>query len=102
MVKAPHLIPCLVHSSLTESSSSKKSGGYEKAPVTLDPTLKAVHKAKHLQEIMKFIKEHPLPSQKKRKVVGKKGEEERLLTVLWYDQQSKAARKLTGDLDDSD
>jgi hypothetical protein len=80
----------------------KKSGGYEKAPVTMDPALKAVHKAKHLQEIMKFIKEHPLPSQKKRKVVGKKGEEERLLTVLWYDQQSKAARKLTGDLDDSD
>jgi hypothetical protein len=34
---------------------------------------------------MKFIEEHHLPSQKKRKVVGKKGEEERLLTVLWYD-----------------
>jgi hypothetical protein len=51
---------------------------------------------------MKFIEEHPLPSQKKRKVEGKKGEEERLLTVLWYDLHHKAARKPTGDLDDSD
>jgi hypothetical protein len=68
----------------------RKSGGYKKAPA--DPALKAAHKAKHLQEIMKFIKEHPLPSQKKRKVVGEKGEEERLLTVLWYDQQYKALK----------
>jgi hypothetical protein len=80
----------------------KKSAGWEKAPRAEDPALRAAHKAKHLQETMKFIKEHPLPSQKKRKVVGKKGEEERLLTVLWYDLQSKSARKPTGDLDDSD
>jgi hypothetical protein len=80
----------------------KQSGGWEKAPHTRDPVQKAAHKTKHLQATMKFIKEHPLPSQKKRKVVGQKGEEERLLTVLWYDLQVKAARKPTGDLDDSD
>jgi hypothetical protein len=80
----------------------KQSGGWEKAPVTKDPVKKAAHKTKHLLLTMKFIEEHPLPSQKKRKVEGKKGEEERLLTVLWYDLHHKAARKPTGDLDDSD
>jgi hypothetical protein len=51
---------------------------------------------------MKFIEEHALPSQKKKKVVGKKGEEERLLTVLWYDLKAKTDRKPKGDHDDSD
>ena len=80
----------------------KKNGGYEKAPETKDPVQKAVHKKKQLEATMKFIQQHPLPSQKKRKVLGKEGEEERLLTVLWHDLTTKAARKPTGHHDDSD
>jgi hypothetical protein len=80
----------------------KDSGGYEKAPDTKDPEKQADHKKKQLEESMKFIEQHPLPSQKKRKVLGKEGEEERLLTVLWHDLTTKAARKPTGHHDDSD
>jgi hypothetical protein len=80
----------------------KKNGGYEKAPDTRDPVQKEEHKKKQLEATMKFIQQHPLPSQKKRKVLGKEGEEERLLTVLWYDLKAKADRRPKGDHDDSD
>ncbi len=80
----------------------KDSGRYEKAPITKDLVKQAEHKKKQLEETMKFLEQHPLPSQKKRKVLGKEGEEERLLTVLWHDLTTKAARKPTGHHDDSD
>jgi hypothetical protein len=51
---------------------------------------------------MKFIQENPLPSQQKRKVMGKEGEVERLLTVLWHDLIVKAGAKPKGHHDDSD
>ena len=50
----------------------KASAGYETAPKTLDPLKKVSHKKKQLDETLKFIEEHPLPSQEKRKVFGKK------------------------------
>jgi hypothetical protein len=85
------------------NSLFKKNGGYEKAPDTRDPVQKEEHKKKQLEATMKFIQQHPLPSQKKRKVLGKEGEEERLLTVLWHDLTTKATRKpKPGHLDDSD
>jgi hypothetical protein len=98
----PQVVTTWFKSTVSDLDKVTRSGGWEKAPKSQDPVWKAAHKTKHLQETMKFIKEHPLPSQKKRKVVGQKGEEERLITVLWYDLQKKEARKLKGDLDDSD
>jgi hypothetical protein len=80
----------------------KKNGGYEKTPAHTDPGERAEHKKEQLEAKMKFIRQHPLPSQKKRKVLGAKGEEERLATVLWHDLTNKACRKEKGHHDDSD
>jgi hypothetical protein len=80
----------------------KASGGYEKAPDPQDPLKQADHKKKQLEATMKFIQERPLPSQQKREVMGKEGEVERLLTVLWHVLTEKAAKKLKGHHDDSD
>ena len=66
----------------------------------MDPLKKASHKKKQMDEKLKFIEAHPLPSQEKRKVFGKEGEEERLLTVLWHDLTMKAGRRAKGHHDD--
>jgi hypothetical protein len=80
----------------------KDSRGYEKAPHTPNPLKKADHKKKQLEATMKFIQETPLPSQRKRKVLSKEGETERLLTLLCHDKIEKSGRKSKDHHDDSD
>jgi len=50
----------------------KKSAAYKTAPKTTDPLKKAAHKKKQLDETLKFIEEHTLPSQEKRRYSAKK------------------------------
>ena len=78
----------------------KASAGYQKATGTTDALEKAEHTRKQLDATMHFIEERTLPSQKKRNVLGTKGEVERLLTVWWHDLTTKAARKSKGHHDD--
>jgi hypothetical protein len=78
----------------------KASAGYQKATGTTDALEKAEQRRKQLDATMHFIEERTLPSQKKRNVLGTKGEVERLLTVLWHDLTTKAARKSKGHHDD--
>ena len=50
----------------------KASAGYETAPKTRNPLKKSAHKKKQLDETLKFIEEHPLPSQEKGMYSAKK------------------------------
>ena len=61
-------------------------------------------KAKYKEDLkeakLRHIEQTPWASQVKRKVSGVKGEEERLLTVLYYDLVKKRPRKSKGKHDD--
>ena len=79
----------------TFNSMFKKSWG-KKAP----RTGKAKYKRQLLEAKLRHIQQTPWPSQAKGEVSGVGGEEERLLTVLYYDLVKKRSRKSKGKHDD--
>ena len=79
----------------TFNSMFKKSWG-KKAP----QRAKAHYKSELLEAKLRHIERTPWPSQAKGAVSGVGGEEERLLTVLYYDFVKKSQRKSKGESDD--
>ncbi len=65
-------------------------------------TGKAEYKRELLEAKLRHIQVTTWPSQTKGKVSGAGGEEERLLTVLYYDLVEKSKRKSKGVPDDDD
>ena len=63
---------------------------------------KAEYKRELLETKLRHIQVSTWPSQTKWKVSGVGGEEERLLTVLYYDLVEKSKRKRKGEPDDDD
>ena len=61
----------------------------KESPKTTDKDVKAKYKSDLLQAQMTYIEETSFPSQGKRKVSGIRGEQERLLTVLFYSLHKK-------------
>ncbi len=79
-------------------NSMFKKSWKRKAPTTG----KAEYKRELLEAKLRHIQVTPWPSQAKGKVSGVDGEEERLLTVLYYDLVEISKRKSKGEHDDDD